>query len=377
MNRFMAVLPLSLLLLCACSQEDPLGKSAPPRQVQTLRLTAFSGSIPRTLPARVQAAESVPLGFEVAGTVAEVNLTMGQSFEKGQVIARLQKEDYRLQVAQQEAGLQQAQARLERAESDYRRKKDLVSDHSVSQAVFEAAEAEYKAAENGVKAARSGLDLARENVGDLTLTAPFSGMVDQRLIEPGQLVAPGQSAFTVHRGEVPELELTVPETLAASVDIGEPVAVTFFVKPGQSYQAVISEIGGRAVANGTFPVTLRLENPQNQNLKLRPGMTAEVTFQLPVFTDQKTDDGRLFLVPLTAFTADSGEGQFVYRVQEQEAGQSLVRKVPVHVESLFADQAVIRADLEENTLIVANGVAFLADGRPVRTLDDDIRFFQE
>jgi RND family efflux transporter MFP subunit len=129
---------------------------------------------------------------------------------------------------------------------------------------YEAALANLRAAEEGVKAAEVYLAYSE-------VTAPFDGVVSQRMIEVGDLAAPGRPLFVVEDVSRVKIEAQVPESVAAGVAVGDPVEVVVL---GQTREARLSEVLPSADPRSrTFTVRAVLDNGEG---RLRSGMFARL-----------------------------------------------------------------------------------------------------
>lgn len=210
------------------------------------------------------------LGFEVAGTLAELVVDQGDAVRHGQVLARLDSRQQQAKVIQAEAGLRQAQAvlaqtlsRLERArtirdqrDSVNQRRQSLARRGTVSVEIAEDSQAnaaiaiaDVVVATSDVEAARGALDAARALVqleqailAKYTIHAPYDGIVVERSLELGTAVAPGSVALSVADPARVWVRAYVDESLAGRLAAGQKVDITLRSQPGSSVPGRISRI---------------------------------------------------------------------------------------------------------------------------------------
>lgn len=210
------------------------------------------------------------LGFEVAGTLAELVVDQGDAVRHGQVLARLDSRQQQAKVIQAEAGLRQAQAvlaqtlsRLERArtirdqrDSVNQRRQSLARRGTVSVEIAEDSQAnaaiaiaDVVVATSDVDAARGALDAARALVqleqailAKYTIHAPYDGIVVERSLELGTAVAPGSVALSVADPARVWVRAYVDESLAGRLAAGQKVDITLRSQPGSSVPGRISRI---------------------------------------------------------------------------------------------------------------------------------------
>lgn len=210
------------------------------------------------------------LGFEVAGTLAELAVDQGDVVRQGQVLARLDTRQQQAKVVQAEAGLRQAQAvlaqalsRLERArtireqrDSVNQRRQALARRGTVSVEIAEdsqanaaIASADVVVATSDVEAARGSLDAARALVqleqailAKSTIHAPYDGIVVERSLELGTAVSPGLIALSVADPARIWVRAYVDETLAGQLAAGQKADITLRSQPGSSFPGRIARI---------------------------------------------------------------------------------------------------------------------------------------
>lgn len=210
------------------------------------------------------------LGFELAGTVADLTADQGDAIQRGQPLARLDARHQQAKVGQAEAALRQAQAaltqaqsRLERAqtirvqrESVNKRRQALVQRGTVSAEVAEdarttsatsaadvlVAASDVEAARGGVDAARALMQLEQAMLDKYTIAAPYDGVVVERLVELGAASSPGVTVFTVADPATVWVRAFVDEALAGGLRVGQKVEISLRSQPGRSFPGRIARI---------------------------------------------------------------------------------------------------------------------------------------
>ena len=167
-----ALLALTLMV-AACTPDNQVQKTQLPKTVDWLTVTDHNNQIERRFSAIVRPAQTAEISFEVAGKVSDVYVELGQEFKKGDILAALDARAYALTVKQRQGQLSEAKARLFEAESDFKRKADLVKDGAVSQSVYDIAKAQFKTAQDQVDIAKSSLELAEKDLADTKIHAPY------------------------------------------------------------------------------------------------------------------------------------------------------------------------------------------------------------
>ena len=311
----------------------------------------------------VTAVENTQLAFEVRGTVAAVEVALGDTVEADQVLARLDPEPFELAVRDAEASRAQARAGNQEAKVSHDRTIALFNVDVASAAERDRAIALRDAASSQVDAAEARLNLARRDLRRSVLRAPFRGSISVREIDPAQEIIGGQVAFEMDSGESGlRVEAQVPETMIALVEQGQEVTVVFPPLGEREFSAVVSEVGTRAGLGNAFTVKADLTERISE---IRPGMTAEVRFTLPRVAPGLVDlQG--FMIPFPAVHPEPDE-QFAVFVYDRAS--STVQKRPVRLGGVRDNDVAILEGLEEGQIIATAGVSFLRDGQEVTLLE--------
>jgi RND family efflux transporter MFP subunit len=323
-----------------------------------VRVRSFSGSARSGTESR--------LSFRVGGSIVELPVRVGDSVSAGQLIARLDAEDYRLAMREAEAGLAQARAQAQNAESNYERVRDLYEADNASRADLDAALASFQSSEATVRAADQRVQLARQQLSYTRLTAPTAGAVAAVAVEVNENVRAGQVVVYLNSGTDLEVEVGVPEVLISQVAEGDMTEVTFDALPDRTFQATVSEVAVATTGTATtYPVTVVLADADPN---LRSGMAAEVAFRF------ESGEGReLFIVPSIAVGEDR-DGRFVYVVEPEEgagaeSGVGVVRRRPVRVGEMTMLGIEILEGLADGEYVVVAGVSRIEDGLRVQFRD--------
>ena len=359
-------------LLAGCAREAP-PPELPPRAIQWQRVSSEEVSEKRVISGIVTAVSDTQLAFEVGGTVDTVEVSLGDSVERDQVLARLDAEPFELAVRDAEAEVAEAKARRESARADFARADELYESEVISRQEYDRARARRGSRDSQVEAAEARLNLARRDLRRAVLRAPFDGSISVREIEPAMKVASGEVAFEMDSGEEGlRVEVQMPETLIARVAQGDEVSVGFPSIDGAQagsddrlFDAVVTEVGTRASTGNAFPLRADLVRAPEG---LRPGMTAEVTFSL---AERETALGAIegFLIPTDAVLAEPDDrfAVFVFDPKTSKVG-----KRPIRAGGVRDNEIAVLEGLEEGEIIATAGVSFLRDGQTVTLLDEQL-----
>ena len=353
-----------ILALWACSQEPPQ-LTERVRAIKTITVASRTAGIPRKFPGVVEAVDTSTLSFEVSGNVQEVRVDVGDGVQKGQLLAVLDKRDFRLQGEAAQAELTRERAVQTQRRKDFERLQSIFKEDpgATSQAALDEAQAAFESSQSTVSYALSKLDLVRRDLEKTALVAPFDGIIAKRHIDAFQEISRGQSAFDVFAEGAMEVAISIPETLIDCVTIGLTGEIRFPTAPGFVLPGQVSEVSAVAGTANAFPAKLAI---RDGNKRVLPGMTAEVTLQIAAGVQ---GDG--FLLPVDAVTAgnETNKGYvFVF-----DPSSSAVQKKRVTI-SGFRDNAVIVASgVQAGDIVAIAGVSFLEDGQTVKLLESQTK----
>ncbi len=256
----------------------------------------------------VRARYETDLGFRVAGKIVTRIVNVGDRVAVGDVVARLDPEDLRLQVESAEAELAAATSNLAQAAADFERYAKLKTHGWASVADFDRKKAASDEAQGRLERARRALDLARNQLGYAELKADADGVITATLAEPGQVVAIGQAvARLAHHGEK-EAVVALPETWLAEARKSRAI-VRLWADRERSFEARLRELSPQAdAATRTYAARFTIENADEA---VAFGMTATVTLT-------QAADAKVARLPLSAIL-NRGTGPSVYVVDASGA----------------------------------------------------------
>jgi RND family efflux transporter MFP subunit len=146
--------------------------------------------------ALVEAVNQSTVAAQIAGRIVQINFDVGDYVKQGQVIMRIDASQVSQALAGSKAQVAQAQAGLQNARATYERTRQLFAQKFVSQAALDKALAEYRAAQAQAQASLAGAGAAATTQSFATIVAPYSGIVAARHVELGEMAAPGKPLMT-------------------------------------------------------------------------------------------------------------------------------------------------------------------------------------
>jgi len=325
----------------------------------------------------------------VDGRMRDVQI--GDEIPAGATLARLRNSDYEASlnsaVGQQlsvqgtldvsQAELSRAKADQAKADLDFERAQALyaakamtrpdydaaVDQHTSATASVEAAVRQIEARSGQLSAASAQAVSARINLGDTNLIAPMPGVIVEKSVEPGSLVAAGTGAFTLDDTRVVKVNFGVPDSMLAHLKLGAPVPVQLDALQGRTFKGQITGISASANRESrVFNIELTLPN---RDRPLKVGMIARIRI---VQANVQT----VPIVPLTALmTAESGSNNYsVFTVTERD-GKQFAQLKSVRLGETVGKSVVIDEGLTPGERIVVNRTNQLSDGSLIRVIEQE------
>jgi RND family efflux transporter MFP subunit len=250
------------------------GRPPAPVRYTTARLHQVRGEV--TLPGTVTARTSSVVASEVAGMVTHLLVREGESVRRGQSIARLRQQTLELRLAQLEAELKEAQARLDLADRSLGRSRELHDSGVVSQQQLDDAVSESEAWQGRVDSAQAQIDRLEDDLERSRIPAPFAGVVVAEHVDVGEWLDVGGAVVEMVSLDDLEVVTALPERYFERLTKGTAVRLTFEALPGFVVEGEVSAIIPQADRQSrTFPVKVRVANPEG---RIAVGMLARLAF---------------------------------------------------------------------------------------------------
>lgn len=262
----------------------------------------------------VNPVHSTDVRSEISGRITRILVEPGDKVERGQILIELDRVTLESELSEAERNHEAEALRLQRAQRDYARLKQLRSGDFVQEKEFLDAETDMKLAEIQLTVREAQLDKARENLSRTIIRAPQSGMVANLDVNEGQVitgatsVSEGTRLMTIHDLANLYVQLEVNELDINKLKLGMPAQVTFDAVAGSTFSGRVSQIHPFAVNQNNLRV-FRVEVTFEPGEKLvRPGISANIR----IVTDRVEDAVAL---TLSAIFTEGGK-RFVYVVDD-------------------------------------------------------------
>ncbi|HTJ79065.1 MAG TPA: efflux RND transporter periplasmic adaptor subunit [Rariglobus sp.] len=255
--------------------------STPPPEFVTVKVTR--GDIIQSVTATgdLQPVTTVDVSSQISGLVREVDVDYNSIVKKGDVLARIDPASY-------ESKLNQAQAQFTNTQANYRlvklnteRTRSLREQKLVSQQELDQAEALLSQAEAQLKIQQAAVDNAKVDLSRCDIFSPIDGIVLDRLTDVGKTVAASLNAPTLFTlaADLTKMQINaaVSEADIGTVEEGQSVNFTVDAYPGRQFRGKVSQIRNSPVTEQNVVTYATIIDVTNEDLKLKPGMTANVS----------------------------------------------------------------------------------------------------
>ena len=237
----------------------------------------------------IEPVTSVTVGTQVSGIVSHLYVDYNSVVKKGQVIAELDRTNLISELNTAKANLSSAQSSLNYQLSNYNRYKELHEKGLVSADEFESARLQYLQAKEQVNTSKESLQRAQTNLGYATITSPIDGVILSKSVEEGQTVA---ASFNTPELFVIAQDLTnmrviadIDEADIGGVKEGQRVSFTVDAFPDDHFEGQVTQVRQQATTESNVVTYEVVISAPNNDLKLKPGLTANVT----IYTLEKND----------------------------------------------------------------------------------------
>lgn len=300
---------------------------------ETLTVSRQDADGPIAWPARIEPIKTIQIAAKFPGRILEIPVSTGTSVARGQRLVRLDSSELNARLNQAKAHLAAAEAGFARASADAHRLRNLFAKEAATRQALDAATAEERQAQASLQEAKAGIAQMESQVAETNLTAPYDGLIERRLQEPGDLVLPGQPILIFLESSALRIEASIPSTCASAIQIGATLKAK---SPGSDNEL-------SAVVEEKEPASDR--ETQTQRIKARLIGEAKVTPGSFVSLQQSCGSETLMLIPLNS----------IHRVGQLETVTIVIDGHPrirhVRTGRVVGDNVEVLSGLNEGDLI--------------------------
>jgi HlyD family secretion protein len=232
---------------------------------------------------------NVQVGSQVSGNIQKLFADFNSEVKKGQVVAQLDPATFQAAVNQSEGELANAQSSLRLAELNAQRQRELAKNKISTQADLDQAEISLLQAQSAVKIRSAQLEKAKVDLGRCTIYAPIDGIVISRNVDVGQTVAASMSAPVIFQiaNDLRNMQIdaNVAEADVGNVEIDQRVDFTVEAFQNRSFHGKVAQVRNAPITVQNVVSYDTVISVTNEDLKLKPGMTATVSIVIAQRSD--------------------------------------------------------------------------------------------
>ncbi len=237
----------------------------------------------------IEPVTSVTVGTQVSGIVSKLYVDYNSVVKKGQVIAELDRTNLISELNTAKANLASSESSMAYEKANYNRYKTLYDKGLVSADEYESALLSYRKAMEDVNTKRESVKKAQTNLGYATITSPIDGVVLSKSVEEGQTVAASFNTpelFSIAQ-DLTDMRVIadIDEADIGGVKEGQRVSFTVDAFPDDHFEGQVTQVRQQATTESNVVTYEVVISAPNKDLKLKPGLTANVT----IFTMEKND----------------------------------------------------------------------------------------
>ena len=347
----LAILTILFLGMSPAETVPDVSPTSPLRAIRTAPITETEITQDVQLSGVTRGEKNAMVSFTLGGRLETRSLDIGDQISRGDVLAELGTKPFRHALDAARKKLTELETRLAQSERDLVRSQKLFDMDAATREELEKIMTQKDALAVSREALLVEITESERRLTETTLRSPINGLITDVFLEPSEFARPGLPIYSISSRDV-EVELELPETMAADLAIGQEVLVQFPLADHEPVSGSVTYLGESTSGPGRlFPVIIRLD----QSTGVLPGLTAEVTI--------KRKFGNSMIVPLQAIIDPGGRNAHIFKVQD-----GIAQKTRVKIVRFMDDQVLAVGELNDKDVVVIEGHHQLIDGDEVQIL---------
>ncbi len=346
---------MTIIFSCNSKKETPEKIIRP---VKYTEVKYLGGEKIRNFSGAAKTEKIINLSFRNSGIITELNMTLGQQVKKGQLLAKLDNVQSRLNYESALETKSSAESQMNTSKLNLNRVRKLYEKGSSSLSDYEAAKNSYRNAVASFESSKRSVAIQQEQIRFGYVYAPEDGVIATVNSEVDENVSPGEVIGVLNAGTAIEIELGLPESVINSVKKDMKVEVSFSAIKDETFNAMVTEVAPALDRNtSTYPVTVVV---MDKDERIKSGMAANVVFE---FAEHQTGKKQL-VVPASAVGEDSN-GPFVFIIEGNKE-KANVKKQKVTIGALTSEGFEVTSGLNVGQKIATAGLQMLLDQQEVK-----------
>lgn len=331
-----------VIMLSGCTKENDQTEVI--RPVKTTQPQLKSSLVVHNFPGVIKANKDSKLAFRVSGTIAELKFEEGEFVKEGELIAKIDDRDYKLQVTATQAKFQEVSAEVERVVELYKRNSISRSDYDKAIAGKTMAEAKYQSALNQLE--------------DTRLEAPFSGYLQNIYFDDHETINKGLPAVSMVQISDLKVEADIPSKLYLQAEYFGSFSCYPEALPNLILPLELKGIRKKSNLNELYKIIFTMEN--NPTVKLAAGMIVDVQISV------ESEENQILTVPVNSVFNQQGKSLIWVLSQD-----NTVKLREVEIGDLLGEGSIeIPKGLSRQEVIITAGVHTLQEGDKVKVIEE-------
>jgi len=345
-----------LLSIGSCKEEKVVEEVL--RPVKFTEVSYLGGDKIRNFSGTAKTERIINLSFRNTGIITMLDMKLGQQVKKGQLLAKLDNVQSRLNYESSIESQNSAESQMNTSKLNLNRVRTLYEKGSSALSDYEAAKNSYRTSVASFESSKRSVSIQQEQIRYGYLYAPEDGAIASVSSEVDENVSPGQAIGVLNAGTAIEIALGLPESVINAVEKGMKVKVSFTAILDEIFDAIVTEVAPSLDQNtSTYPVRITIIKTDD---RIKSGMAANVNFE---FVDEDISKDKI-IIPASGVGED-GNGRFVFLIEGNTESYQ-VKKQTITIGELTPDGFEVVSGLQKGQKIATAGLQTLLDGQRVK-----------
>ena len=350
-----------LLLLSACSSgnKDKEKINKEEAIVVTVSKASNDQQDGLNISGQVEASQTANISTRVMGYITMLKVNVGDRVSKGQLLATISNQDLLAKRGQADAMIAEAEANVKSAKKDFNHSTVLYGQQSATAKELDNVTLQYSAAKARLDGARQMRNEVNAQLGYTTLTAPFSGIVTQKLADAGSMANPGMPLLTIEQAGSYQVSASVSENLISQLKTGDNAVINISAI-NKTIDGKVSQINESSQFTGGQYI-IKISIPDKEKTGLYAGMYANISIPVKAQALVKTNENATVLVPTQSIEhRDQLTG--LYTISSNNT--ALLRWV--RLGKSYGDKVEVLSGLGKDEQFIVSADGKLYNGAPVK-----------
>jgi RND family efflux transporter MFP subunit len=357
-SQIFAGIGLIVFSACSSNKEEVAIANTDAAVMVTVATPSGTGQQGINVSGQIEASQTANISTRVMGFITMLKVKVGDHVSKGQLLATISNQDMIAKRGQTDAMISEAQAALNSAQKDYERFTTLYKQQSATAKELDNVTLQYNSAKSRLEGARQMRNEVNASLGYTSLTAPFSGIVTQKLADAGSMANPGMPILTIEQSGSYQVSASVPENIINQIHQGAEAFVTIKSIDKTIKGTVVQINPSSQFTGGQYIIKVNIADAAKKGLYAGMYATVSIPVKEPVAV---TTTGNSVMVPVSSIEhRDQLTG--LYTIGSNNT--ALLRWV--RLGKTFGDKVEVLSGLEKNEQFVVTADGKLYNGIPIK-----------